>query len=254
MIKKKITIITINKNNSVGLKKTIKSVIQQKKIYEFIVIDGKSNDGSLKIIRKYKKHITKFVSEKDLNISDAFNKGIKLAESRWLFFLNSGDFFYNKNVLRLIENDLVHLILNDLLVYKLIFKGQRKNQIFGGEKTNLNKMVYYNTIPHQSLIMKKSLFKRFGLYSLDFPIAQDYEFLLRIYGKIKILKLNKFLSVMTYGGITENSPIKCLIAFLKAQNKNKTNIILINYLVFIIGILKIILKKILRINVLKFSR
>ena len=109
-------------------------------------------------------------------------------------------------------------------------------------------MKLYNVIPHQSLIMKKSLFKKYGKYSLDFPIAQDYEFLLRGIKDFKIKKIDKIISIMTYGGITESNEIKSLIAFLKAKNKNKINYSIINYLIFIYGFLKVILKKIIKLN------
>ena len=248
MDNKKISIITINKNDFQGLQKTIKSIIVQKKIYELIVIDGKSSDKSLNFIRKYQKKITNFISEKDTNISDAFNKGIKLSTSEWILFLNSGDYFYNKDVLALIERDLSYNKSYDLLIYQLVFQKKKESKLFGGKKTDLNKMKLYNVIPHQSLIMKKSLFKKYGKYSLDFPIAQDYEFLLRGIKDFKIKKIDKIISIMTYGGITESNEIKSLIAFLKAKNKNKINYSIINYLIFIYGFLKVILKKIIKLN------
>ena len=232
MDSKKISIITINKNDSQGLERTIKSVILQKKIYELIVIDGRSTDKSKYFIRKYKTKITRFLSEKDENISDAFNKGIKLSTSEWILFLNSGDYFYNKNILNLIERDLSYNKSYDLLIYQLKFKEEKTSKKFGGNKTDLSKMKFYNVIPHQSLIMKRSLFNKYGKYSLYFPIAQDYEFLLRGINNFKIKKIDKIISIMTYGGITESNQIRSLTAFLKAKNKNKINHIFLNYLIF----------------------
>ena len=242
----KISIVTINKNNCYGLEKTIKSIIKQKKIYELIVIDGKSTDNSFSIIKKYQSKINKFIFEKDKNISDAFNKGIKLSKSKWILFLNSGDYFYNKKVLELIEKDILFYEKKDLLIYKLIFKSKIKKKEFGGRLTDLGKMKHYNTIPHQSLIMKRNLFKRFGLYSTKYPIAQDYEFLLRIIDKIKIAQFDNIVSIMTDGGVTENNQIKCLYAFFKAKQKNRVNNFLINTLDLIFGIIKLIIKKILK--------
>ena len=66
MKKPLISIITPNYNNGKYLEETIKSVINQNyKNFEFILIDGKSKDMSLKIIEKYKKFINYFESKKD---------------------------------------------------------------------------------------------------------------------------------------------------------------------------------------------
>ena len=245
MDKKKIFIIKINKNDFKGLEKTINSIFAQKKIYELVVIDGKSTDKSINILRKNKNKIDKLLSEKDINISDAFNKGIKYSTSEWILFLNSGDYFYNKNVLDLIEKDLFYNKSYDLLLYRLIYKESKNSKIYGGTLTDLGKMKLYNVIPHQSLIMKKSLFEKYGNFSLDFPIAQDYEFLLRGINEIKIKKINKIISIMTFGGITEKNQLKSLNAFLRAKNKNKINNFVINYFIFIYGVFKLIVKKLL---------
>ena len=79
MEKNKITIITVVKNSSNTIEKTIKSVLDQGyENLEYIIIDGKSNDGTLSKIEKYKKNISVIISEKDGGIWDAMNKGIKI--------------------------------------------------------------------------------------------------------------------------------------------------------------------------------
>ncbi len=73
----KLSIITINFNNAVGLQKTIESVVNQDfDNFEYIVIDGGSSDNSKSIIEKYQSKITYWVSEKDNGIYNAQNKGI----------------------------------------------------------------------------------------------------------------------------------------------------------------------------------
>lgn len=96
----KYSIITINFNNSVGLEKTIKSVIGQTcRDFEYIIMDGGSTDGSLEIIRKYADKINYWVSEPDKGIYNAMNKGILKAQGEYLNFMNSGDCFHDSNVL-----------------------------------------------------------------------------------------------------------------------------------------------------------
>ena len=78
MFQFKFSIITVVKNDEINLEKTIKSIIKQRELndVEYIVIDGKSNDRTVEIINKYKKHINKFISEPDKGIYDAMNKGL----------------------------------------------------------------------------------------------------------------------------------------------------------------------------------
>ena len=90
MEKNKISIITVVKNSSNTIEKTIKSVLAQEyKNLEYIIIDGGSSDGTLEIIQKYKENISLFLSEKDSGIWNAMNKGIKLASGNLIGFLNS---------------------------------------------------------------------------------------------------------------------------------------------------------------------
>ena len=95
MEKNKLSIVTVVKNSSNTIEKTIKSVLSQNyKNFEYIIIDGGSNDGTLEIVQKYKDRISKIISENDYGIWDAMNKGINLAEGDIIGFLNSGDIYY----------------------------------------------------------------------------------------------------------------------------------------------------------------
>ena len=100
MKKNKITIITPVKNDEKNIEKTIKSVLDQSyKNFEYIVVDGKSNDGTLKIIKKFRNKL-KYFSKKDKNLWDAINYGIKKSSGEVICILNSNDFFY-KNALKI---------------------------------------------------------------------------------------------------------------------------------------------------------
>ena len=87
-----ISIITTNYNNATYLEETIKSVINQNyKNFEYILIDGKSKDKSLKIIKKYKKYISYFESKKDKGPFHAVDKGIKKSKGQIILWINSSD-------------------------------------------------------------------------------------------------------------------------------------------------------------------
>ena len=93
------SIITINYNNKIGLEKTLNSISSQKnKNFEFVIVDGGSTDGSVDLLRKNSKIISKYISEKDSGIYHAMNKGIKMSSGNYLIFINSGDCLVDENV------------------------------------------------------------------------------------------------------------------------------------------------------------
>lgn len=96
----KISIITINYNNHIGLEKTMNSVLLQNyRDYEWIVIDGGSTDGSRELIEQHQNDIAFWCSEPDNGIYHAMNKGVTKAHGDYLQFLNSGDVLVDNNVL-----------------------------------------------------------------------------------------------------------------------------------------------------------
>ena len=94
----KISIITVCFNSEKTIEDTIKSVLKQSyKNYEYIIVDGKSTDNTLNIIKKYEGKFDgrlKYISEKDKGIYDAMNKGIKMSAGDIIGLINSvNDFF-----------------------------------------------------------------------------------------------------------------------------------------------------------------
>ena len=104
MEKNKISVITVVKNGSKTIEKTIQSILNQRyKNLEYLIIDGKSTDGTLDIINKYKENISFIKSQNDNGIWDAMNKGISLAKGDIIGFLNADD-TYNENTLKTVDN------------------------------------------------------------------------------------------------------------------------------------------------------
>ena len=100
----KFSVITVVKNDKFGIVKTIKSVINQSyKDFEYLIIDGDSKDGTLKLISKYKNKIDYIISKPDKGLYFAMNKGLKVAKGEIIVFVNSGDFL-TKNALNIINN------------------------------------------------------------------------------------------------------------------------------------------------------
>ncbi|MGJ5642466.1 glycosyltransferase family 2 protein [Formosa sp. S-31] len=171
----KVSIITINYNNLEGLKKTIPSVIHQRYTQiEFIVIDGGSSDGSKTFIEKQTSNITYWISEPDKGIYDAMNKGIEKATGDYLYFLNSGDYFYNEHVL----TDLCdHQPDADIICGKIVFKSQHKERIGGHPEEVRMSQLYHSFFCHQAVFFKKRLFDEMGGYDERFKLIADWAFI-----------------------------------------------------------------------------
>lgn len=96
----KLSIVTINYNNCSGLQKTMNSIFSQTyRDFEWIVIDGGSTDGSKELIEQNKQFFSYWCSEPDNGVYHAQNKGIEHSHGEFISFMNSGDFYYDNNVL-----------------------------------------------------------------------------------------------------------------------------------------------------------
>lgn len=95
-----VSVITVTRNSGEMLKETINSVIGQTyKDMEYIIVDGKSTDSSVDIIKSYADSISQWVSEPDGGIYDAMNKGVRMSRGKWIIFMNAGDGFADRDVL-----------------------------------------------------------------------------------------------------------------------------------------------------------
>ncbi|GAB3023707.1 glycosyltransferase family 2 protein [Spirosoma pulveris] len=95
-----LSIITITYNAERFLERTIQSIVaQQATDYEYIIVDGASNDGTLDIIKRYENHITSWISEPDRGLYDAMNKGQQRATGDYVWFMNAGDELYDAETL-----------------------------------------------------------------------------------------------------------------------------------------------------------
>ena len=189
----KISIITINFNNAAGMKATLDSVAMQTcQEFEHVIVDGGSSDCSVPVIKSYEEQIianrtnTKtvypmltWVSEKDKGIYDAMNKGITKASGEYLYFLNSGDTFVDKDVLGRLLNELGK---EDIVVSKINYTDNTGvyHESYQPYMAKLSLFYYLEKgIPHQAAAMRKSLFDQFGLYDTSYRISGDWDFFLR---------------------------------------------------------------------------
>ncbi|WP_310557751.1 glycosyltransferase family 2 protein [Flavobacterium sp.] len=174
----KISIITINYNDAIGLEKTIVSVLNQSCLdFEYIIIDGNSTDNSKAVIREYQDSIKYWVSEPDNGIYNAMNKGINAAKGDYLLFMNSGDVLVNDPA---IVSTCAEKLVEDIVAFDCFLEKDNK---ITGRRTHIENptlfFAYLKGFKHQSTFIKRSLFHKVGLYDESYTIAGDYEFWIR---------------------------------------------------------------------------
>lgn len=202
----KVTIITVTYNSEKYLDDCISSVKNQDyKNLEHIIVDGKSTDSTLEIIKKYKDHLAAWISETDHGMYDAINKGMELATGDIIGILNSDDILasphvvseiaeaFIKNNADALYGDLEYVDPEDINKIYRIWKGKPY-------KRSLFRMGWMPA--HPTFYIKREYVKMYGGYENHFYTAADYEFMSRyLYvHKLNAVYLPKLLVKMRRGG------------------------------------------------------
>ncbi len=241
-----LTVITVVRNDQENIEKTIKSVISNSKSFklEYIVIDGKSQDKTLSIIKKYKNKINKIISEKDGGIYDAMNKGINVSKNDIIVFCNSGDFFYSNSLRKVIQ---IFNSKNVDYIFGTVVRNYTKKKIV---KFSLNpKRIFYNfdfaTAHSTGFFLKRYVYKKIGLYDLKFRCSADFDLYFRMIKKGYIGSVTKkkdLIGNVASGGFSSKiSFFEHLIEETKIRLKNKQNLLFV-VIIFMNAIFKRLLK------------
>ena len=244
------SIFTVVKNDEVNIQNTIESIISQNyKNFEYIVIDGKSTDRTLKIVNKYKIKISHILSEKDRGIYFAMNKGIKLAKGTFLLFVNSGDLI-TKNALGIIY-DLWTKNKEIDFIFGTVKRHYTSNSIIksGYDKFRLNYNFDFATSHSTGFFIKLKSLNKIGKFDTRYKCSADYDLYYRAIIKNKLKGIstnkNKIIGIMKSGGYSsKTSFFQHLLEETRIRYNNNQNIFFI-FLIFCNAIIKYIIKKIL---------
>ncbi len=195
----KITIITVCYNAVNLIDQTIQSVIGQTyPNVEYIVVDGASTDGTIDLIKKYDKKITRFVSEKDGGIYDAMNKGIIMATGEWVLFMNAGDTFFSKDVLSKIfsaKKYLADVIFGDTLNHYKWGYVISEGRPFNGVERRM-------PFCHQSSFVRRTVLMD-NKFEMSFRVSADHNQFYSLYlSGYKFLHLPMIISIFDTTGIS----------------------------------------------------
>ena len=197
-----VVIPTLNRINT--LQRALDSVINQTyKPAEIIVVDNGSSDGTLKFLREQYPKIT-ILTENKIGVSSARNKGIKKSINQWIALLDSDDAWHPRKLE--IQTSMLDSALKE---YNLI----HTNEVWFRNNKHINQMKKHKKqggyiferclslccISPSSVLFKKNILDKVGLFDESLPVCEDYDMWLKICSSEEVLFAQDKLTYK-YGG------------------------------------------------------
>ena len=204
----KISIITVCYNSVQTIGETLDSVTAQTHPdTEHIVVDGASTDGTLEVVKRRGKHVTRLISEPDHGIYDAMNKGLRLATGDIIGFLNADDVYADTGVLARVSATMEAESLDALFGDAEFFSPDRPDRPlrrYRSERFRPERIAWGWMPAHPALFLRRQVYERFGLFSTDYRIAGDFELVARIFhgDTLKYRHVPEVLVRMRTGGVS----------------------------------------------------
>lgn len=242
----KISIITVCLNAEKKIEDTIQSVLSQTySDIEYIIIDGGSTDPTLAVINRHSQCIAKIISEKDNGIYDAMNKGIQHATGDILYFLNAGDRFFDRTSVASIASLFESNPEADLIIARVkgvhapFSESEPIPSCEGNFRTPSSILIH--GICHQRIFARRELFKRIGMFRLNYLICADQDWVFRaIYQKIEIVFLDQIVAFYDLSGFSRRNPWIMYREGLWARFRNMS---LYKFFVFLIPVFYVAVRR-----------
>ena len=209
----KLSIVTATFNSAATVRDTVESVLMQSfQDFEYIIKDGGSRDNTLDICREYESRFNgrmKIISTRDKGIYDAMNQGFQAATGDVLCLINSDDLFARPDALQLMVDSFREHPDADCVYADLYYvSADNTNNIVRVWKTGEQKPFRRGWLPaHPTFYVKREVYEKYGYFNLDYPLAADFELMLRFVEKhhIKLHYLPEHLVKMRLGGATSKN-------------------------------------------------
>lgn len=206
----KVSVITVCLNAADCIETAIRSVVSQTyPDIEYIIIDGGSADNTAQIIGAYRDKIARFSSEKDNGIYDAMNKGLKAASGDIIYFLNADD--------RLCDNDVIRDIAaefgrDDRLAFlygKMKYENIPEDEYEAARKyrtVRVKSDLLTRAIGHQSVFCRSWVFQKTGMFSLEYKILADHDWILSVFDTgVNLKYMDRHMAVYNCKGFSHKN-------------------------------------------------
>lgn len=233
----KITVITVCRNAGHTLADTLQSVsAQSHQDVEHLLIDGASTDGTLEIAQRFGTHLANLISEPDLGIYDAMNKGLARARGDLVCFLNADDFYARTDVLETVAKRYRDSQLDAVFADACFIKPGSKRTVRRYNSGRFSPArIRWGWMPaHPALFVKRSVFEQVGPFRTDYRIAGDFEWVARAFSSLplKYAYLPEVLVNMRLGGASTKGWRNTIVLnkeVLRACRENgmKTNMLML---------------------------
>lgn len=206
---KVLSVITVTYNAEKTLERTLKSVREQSYPHiEHVIVDGKSKDNTVDLIRKYDKEKMVWVSEPDKGLYDAMNKAAAMASGDYLCFLNAGDTFFAADSVEKMMNSFPKTESPDILYGETAIVDDNGKFMFmrrlkAPENLTWESFKQGMLVCHQAFIVKRKLFEP---YDLQYRFSSDFDWAIRMMKRAKTIH-NTRLTLINYlneGMTTQN--------------------------------------------------
>jgi len=211
MDKPLLSVITVVYNNVKDIERTMLSVLDQTyERIEYLVIDGKSTDGTVEVIEKYRTRLAVFITQKDAGIYDAMNKGLSKATGNYVVFMNSGDEFYKKDTVKEVfataaDAD-IYYGETEMINGQLQSLGQRRHKT--PENFTWKDFKYGMSVSHQAIFIRRNITEP---YDLKYHLSSDIDWILTAAKKArKMVNVHQYVAKYLVGGMSKKKHLQSL--------------------------------------------
>ena len=205
-----VSIITVAKDNEIGLVKTFESVISQSYTeWELILVIAESEDETLErafLLEKSNARV-RVIKQRGVGIYSAMNTGLRHSREEYVWFMNSGDIFADQNSLGFME-DVISKSSANLVIGQHRIRGQsfKSRREFSKSPSKISswRFAFNRRIGcHQAMIFRTKKLKDLDGYKLNYSLASDFQLVLQLLLESPGMRLKRTVTEIESGGVAD---------------------------------------------------